>query len=109
LIAISAGMAVGVYFGWIYTPQKISNTSLSSLRSDYSTDYVLMVSETYGETKDLALASFQLAYLGAEKPLYFVQKAIISGESLGYTVEDMVSLANLASAFQTLEEPIQTP
>jgi hypothetical protein len=68
-----------------------------------------MVAETYGENKDLALASYQLAYLGSEKPLYFVQKAIISGESLGYTVEDMVSLANLASAFQTLDNPVKTP
>lgn len=68
-----------------------------------------MVAETYGENKDLALASYQLAYLGSEKPLYFLQKAIISGESLGYTVEDMVSLANLASAFQTLDNPVKTP
>jgi hypothetical protein len=68
-----------------------------------------MVAETYGENKDLALASYQLAYLGSEKPLYFVQKAIISGESLGYPVEDMVSLATLASAFQTLDKPVQTP
>jgi hypothetical protein len=68
-----------------------------------------MVAETYRENNDPALASYQLAYFGSEKPLYFVQKAIISGESLGYTIEDMVSLANLASAFQTLDNPDQTP
>ncbi len=100
---------VGVYFGWIHTPQTISNTSLSALRADYATDYVLMVAETYEGNNDLALASYQLAYLGGEKPLFFVQKAIISGESLGYTVEDMVSLATLASAFQTLDNPVKTP
>jgi len=68
-----------------------------------------MVAETYEENNDPALASYQLAFLGSEKPLYFVQKAIISGESLGYTIEDMVSLATLASALQTLDNPVQTP
>jgi hypothetical protein len=109
IIAIGAGALVGVYFGWVRTPQSISNTSLSTLRSDYYADYVLMVAETYENNPDAALASYQLAYLGGDKPLYHVQKAIISAESLGYPLEDMETLAILASAFQTLNAPAPTP
>lgn len=109
MASISAGILIGAYFGWIRTPQRITNTSLSALRADYLTDYVLMVAETYDEKNDLALATYQLAYLGGEKPLYFVQKAIISGEELGYNVEDMVTLAALANAFQPLNNNLQKP
>jgi len=109
LVAISAGILISAFLGWVRTPQKIANTSLSALRSDYFADYVLMVAETYKSNNDVALATYQLAYLGGERPLYHVQRAIIYAEELGYPLADMESLALLASAFQSIITPTVTP
>lgn len=91
---------IGVYFGWVSTPLTIEDTSLSDLRSDYHTDYILMVAESYESTSNLTLATYQLAYLGADEPLRYVQQAIISAEALGFSGDDIETLAGLASVYQ---------
>jgi len=100
---------IGIYFGWIYTPQSISGTSLSALRSDYHADYVLMVAESYQSNSSTVLAAYQLAYLGDDEPLRYVQQAIIDAEQLNFSAADIDILANLAGAFQGAQATITPP
>lgn len=109
LVTIAIGSLIGIYFGWVSTPLKIEDTSLSDLRSDYHTDYILMVAESYETTSNLTLATYQLAYLGGEEPLRYVQQAIISAEALGFSARDIETLAVLASGYQSPAAATVTP
>lgn len=71
-----------------------------------------MVAETYGENSNLTLASYQLAFLGSDEPLRYVQQAIINAEQLKFPAADIASLASLAGAYQVPSVSptiIQTP
>lgn len=60
-----------------------------------------MVAESYVENSNLTLATYQLAFLGADEPLRYVQQAIINAEQIGFPAADIATLANLAGAYQT--------
>jgi hypothetical protein len=100
LITIVLGAAVGLAVGWWVIPVKNWDTKPVSLRSDYKADYALMVAETYQQEGDLNLAVKRLQFLGSESPLRLVQKAILSGQELGYAGKDLETLAHLAQALQ---------
>ena len=68
LIAILVGLAIGLAYGWLVSPVRYIDTSPNTLRIDYKTDYVLMVSETYQSEKDLDQAVRRLGLLGTTSP-----------------------------------------
>ncbi len=68
-----------------------------------------MVAETYQYNSSTTLATYQLAYLGAEEPLRYVQQAIINAEDLNFSAEDIAILADLAGAFQASPVTTITP
>jgi hypothetical protein len=92
---------IGIYLGWIRTPSNINNTSLSSLRADYKTDYILMTAEIYNADKNLNQAITSISKVGDEQALRYVQQAIINAEQLGFSQQDLKLLANLSSALQS--------
>jgi len=101
LIAILAGIAAGLYYGWRLNPARPAEGSLPDLRQDYRTDYVLMVAETYQSDNDLALASSRLSTLGSETPARLAQLAILRGTELNYSNQDVETLAKLSQALLT--------
>jgi len=100
IVAILAGIVLSVIFGWyVYTPGQ-GESSLGTLRMDYKTDYVLMVSEVYSQSNDIKLAEQYLLLLGEETPIRYIQEAIIFAKELNYSQLDMENLARLAIDMQ---------
>lgn len=75
LVMIAIGVGFGLLYGWVLEPVQYVDTAPDSLRMDYKTDYVLMVSEAYQVERDLNLAVQRLSLLGGE-PLDTVIAAI---------------------------------
>ena len=101
---ILLGVTGGLLFGWYVSPSPMGEVSPSSLRSDYRTDYVLMVAEIYDVEKDLGKASQRLEFLQGESPARLSQIAVIKAGELGYDSKDLELLARLAQAM--LSSPI---
>lgn len=109
LIAILVGLAIGMAYGWLISPVRYIDTSPNTLRIDYKTDYVLMVSETYQSEKDLDQANRRLALLGTSSPVELVAQTIQFAQKAGYTEADVARMQALMSALQTLAPIPETP
>jgi hypothetical protein len=66
--ALAAGVAVGLYIGWVAAPVQYTNTEPGSLAPAFKDDYVLMVATAYSGDNDLAAAQEQLAAMGQLSP-----------------------------------------
>lgn len=107
-ISILIGLALGLYLGWQIKPLPYRDVALSSLRSDYKTDYTLMVAETYSYEGDIGKAAERLQVLGHETPLQSSQYAVIRARELGYSSSDIALLVELVNALQSVA-PVSTP
>ncbi len=76
LITLALGAAGGLYYGWVVNPVEYVNTTPDTLRSDYKTDYVLMVAEIYHSDNDLMSAVHSLTVLGGNTPSDTVTTAL---------------------------------
>ncbi|MHC1740209.1 MAG: hypothetical protein AB9897_03750 [Anaerolineaceae bacterium] len=95
LLAIALGLSAALIYGWMIAPAQPANTSLASLRSDYKTDYVLMVAEAYPQVADTPFAIEMLRHLNQSDPLKAVDEALVSAQQFGYSQSDMRLLADL--------------
>jgi len=102
LLAILAGIAGGLYYGWEINPQGVRQDALTALRADYRTDAVLMVAEGFAGDQNAVQAAARLASLGDTPPVRMVQLAIIYGRDLGYSNRDIELLAKLSQGIQAL-------
>ncbi len=100
LLAIAAGIAAGLIYGWIINPVKYVDTSPDTLRADYKTDYVLMVAEAFQAEQDLDAAARRLALLGDAPPAQTIGEAVTFAVRAGYAPEDLEKLRQLGVAFQ---------
>ena len=99
-LVILAGALAGMIYGWVINPVEYVNARPESLRDDYKADYVLMVAEIYGKEGDIVLAANQLSLLGNKPVSTYVDNAIITGEKLQYSHQDMALLARLYQALR---------
>jgi hypothetical protein len=95
ILAILLGVIGGLLYGWFVRPPEVKNTTLSSLRSDYQADYVLMVARAYPDPADLTSAVEKLKELDPSNPLRAVQQALLTAQQLGYSDSDLRALAAL--------------
>ncbi len=109
LIAILIGIAAGLAYGWGLNPVQYVDTAPDTLREDFRTDFVLMVAEAYQAERDVGRAARRLALLGDEPPEVIVQAALASGARLGYSVNDLDLMRNLAKALQTWNPALEAP
>ncbi len=108
LIAILIGLAIGLAYGWLISPVRYIDTSPNTLRIDYKTDYVLMVSEAYQSDNNLDQATRRLALLGGVSPAELVAQAIQFAQKVGYTETDVTRMQALMSALQALPPARET-
>ena len=103
---IVIGVVIGLAFGWVIHPINSSQAaSLEKLRTDYQTDYVLMVAETYHSDHNLAQASQRLSLLSRQSPTRTAADALKAAQSLGYAVSDLDQMVQLADALQAAATP----
>ncbi len=100
LIAGLLGIAGGVYYGWVINPVKLVDTTPASLRTDYRTDYVLMVAESFHANQDEALASRRLTILGSQSPTAIASQALQQAQRSGYAAADVELMQALTRALQ---------
>jgi len=100
-IVVLLGVGVGLLYGWVINPVKYVDTTPAKLRSDYQTDYVLMVAEAYQTEGDLDLAARRLAVLGESAPAEIVRQTMILAAQIPYADSDQELLSLLASDLQT--------
>jgi hypothetical protein len=96
LLAAVVGTCMGLAYGWILNPAGAGDTTPSSLRIDYRTDYVLMVAESFQATQDVESAKRQLAILGSRPPAETAAAAVQEARLAHYAPEDLVVLTDLA-------------
>lgn len=99
-LIILLGISIGLVYGWAISPVEYLDTTPSTLRYDYRTDYVLMVAEIFNSSKDEELAVKQLAILNSDPPVEIVIQSLAYGTQIGYAPEDLVLIQNLATALQ---------
>lgn len=103
ILAILAGIALGLIVGWEIAPVRYTNTGPHTLRQDYKTDTVLMVAEIYQQEGDIAMAMARLATLGDKTPDAVTQDAIAYAQEVGYSPDDLALLLNLAEDLGRLQ------
>ena len=101
VIAIIVGLGLGLFYGWVISPVELVETSPSSLRADYRTDYVLMVAEAYSVDANLSLAVRRLGLLGDESPVESVEQATVFAVEYGYAPADLVLIQDLGNVMRT--------
>jgi hypothetical protein len=104
VLAILAGLAAGLFYGWEVNPVLFKGTSPDSLRVDYKGDIVLMIAELYEAEGDSGEALTRLAFLGDEDPASIVEEAIVFAEEHNYTAEDLVLMRALLTTLDASSE-----
>jgi hypothetical protein len=101
LIAILVGLAIGLAYGWLISPVRYIDTSPTTLRIDYKTDYQ--------SEKDRPQAVRRLGQLGTTSPVELVAQTIQFAQKAGYAEADITRMQALMSALQTLQPAQETP
>ena len=109
LLAIAAGAALGILYGWVINPPPSDNLALDTLDYSYKTDYVLMTAEVYRADNNLGAAVRRLALLDDKTPDVLVAAALLDARALEYSQGDMQTLAYLAQALQVNPPAESTP
>lgn len=105
LIAIAAGIGLGLLYGWVINPIEYVDTTPGTLKIDFKTDYVLMVAEAFRSDGDLPAAARRLALL-QDMPLSdLTYKALLFGQKAGYGDQDLALLQDLREAILTYDLP----
>ena len=101
LLAFVIGIALGLIYGWKINPVQYTDITPDVLRSDYQTDYVLMVAEAYRGEQDPALSAQRLAVLGSQPPALIAGTAYDFARQSDYPADDLTLLQELVVALQT--------
>jgi hypothetical protein len=101
ILAIAAGIGLGLFIGWVVSPVRYVDTTPDSLSPDYQTDYVLMVAEAYHADGNLEQATQRLAVLGNQPPLQIAQQALSYAIGSNFPSSDVTLLSQLMQSLQT--------
>ena len=108
IIAIALGIGLGLLYGWVISPVQFVDTTPASMRADYRADYVLMIAEAYHADQNTDLAVRRLAVFGSNSPADIAAQALQTGQTIGYSAEDISTLQELTRALQAYQ-PATTP
>ena len=108
IIAIAVGIGLGLLYGWVISPVQFVDTTPASMRTDYRADYVLMIAEAYHADQNTDLAVRRLAVFGSNSPADMAAQALQTGQTIGYSPEDISMLQELKRALQAYQ-PAPTP
>ena len=111
VIGIVVGIILGLLYGWVISPVKFVDGSITQLREDLKTDYLRMAIDSYALNQDAALAEERFDRLGEEASTYLSEVEFNpSGQLISdiYSFRDVVELTYLTDGFDdmlTEEEP----
>jgi len=105
VIALVIGLGLGLLYGWKINPVQFVDTTPASLRADYRADYVLMIAEAFDADQNTDLAIRRLAVFGSDTPADIASQALQTGQTIGYSAEDISLLQELTRALQAYQAP----
>lgn len=100
LLALVAGIGIGLAYGWFIDPVDFFDLTPDTLGADYKTDYVLMVAESYHVERDPALAARRLAIFGTQSPSSIAANGLEYARTNRYPDADIVLIQELVTAMQ---------
>jgi hypothetical protein len=100
LIALALGVGLGFLYATFVSPVQYVDNAPSTLRTDFRTDYTLMIAEVFKKDQNIDVAAQRLALLSGQPPIEVVKQAIAFAQQHGYTSADVALLQNLAAAMQ---------
>lgn len=101
LIMIAVGLAAGLVYGWVISPVEYTNTTPDTLRTDYRSDYVLMVAEVFHADQNVDQAAQRLGILGSDPPAKIAAQVLDYARQVNLPESDLTLLQSLATALQT--------
>jgi hypothetical protein len=99
-LALLAGIALGLAYGWLIDPVDYYDLTPDTLRADYKADYVLMVAEAYRSEQDPALAARRLAVFGSQSPYAIAASGLTYARDSGFADIDIVLIQELVTVLQ---------
>lgn len=100
VLALLAGIALGLVYGWVIDPVEYFDLTPDTLRADYKADYVLMVAEAYRTEQDPGLAARRLAIFGSQSPSTIAANGLEYARASGFADSDTVLMQELVTALQ---------
>ena len=100
LIALVAGIGLGLAYGWVIDPVEFFDLTPDTLRADYKTDYVLMVAEAYRTEEDPGLAARRLAIFGSQSPSAIAADSLAFARANSFADSDIALIQELVTALQ---------
>jgi hypothetical protein len=100
LLALVAGIGMGLAYGWFVDPVEFSDLTPDTLRADFKTDYVLMVAEAYRTEQDPGLAARRLAILDSKSPAAIASDGLTYARKNGFADSDIALIQELVTALQ---------
>jgi hypothetical protein len=108
VLALLAGLGVGLVYAWLIAPLRVTNADPRALRSDFKESYRSAIAASYAATGNLPRAQARLALLGDADPIESLnaqaQRMLANPE----TIDGADEVAALALALQDGPEGIPT-
>jgi hypothetical protein len=98
---LAMGVTSGLVYGWLIDPVDYVDTRPDSLRIDYQTDIVLMVSEIYAHDLDLRAAIDRLSLLESQDVSQSVADCLNYAQRMNFSEQDISNLLLLSDAIST--------
>jgi hypothetical protein len=100
ILALAAGIGIGLAYGWVIDPVDFFNLTPDTLRADYKADYVLMAAEAYRLEQDPGLAARRLAVFGTQSPSAIAAEGLAFARANGFSAADIALIQELVTALQ---------
>jgi hypothetical protein len=100
VIALIAGVGMGLAYGWYIDPIDFFDLTPDTLRADYKADYVLMTAEAFRFEQDPGLAARRLAIFGAQSPSSIAADGLDYARANGFADSDIVLIQEMVTALQ---------
>jgi hypothetical protein len=100
LLALVAGAAAGIAYGWYIDPVDYVDLTPDSLGADFKADYVLMTAEAYQVEQDPGLAARRLAIFGSKSPSSIADDGLAYARANGFSDSDTAIMQELVTALQ---------
>lgn len=100
VLALLAGIAAGLAYGWKIDPVDFYDLTPDTLRADYKADYVLMTAEAYHAEQDPGIAARRLAIFGSQSPTSIAASGLDYARANSFSDSDIALMQELVTALQ---------
>lgn len=100
VLALLAGIGIGIAYGWYVDPVDYFDTTPDTLRADYKADYVLMTAEAYQVEQDPGLAARRLAMFGTKSASAIAAEGLAYARAHSFSDAEIAIMQELVTALQ---------